>query len=155
MTRRRTRVANVIARAIFHPPWLLAQLRSRFVRLKGNREFSLADYSKCIRSDMQAVAELLEISESECRTIERRLWKPPRTADRGTFWGGGDDLLDMIGVFIRVAKPAVVLEAGVAHGLTSAVALHAMEENAKGRLYSIDLPPLSLDVNDVGCALPE
>lgn len=152
---RRTRFANALDRAISHPRWLHVHIKSRWARLKGHRDFSLADYSTCIRSDMQAVAELLEIAETECQRIERHLWKPPRTADHGSSWGGGNDLLDMIGVFVRVAKPDVVLEAGVAHGLTSAVVLHAMEQNGKGHLYSVDLPPLSLDVKNVGSAIPE
>jgi predicted O-methyltransferase YrrM len=39
-------------------------------------------------------------------------------------------------------KPDVVVETGVARGLTSALILDALEENGKGHLYSIDLPPL-------------
>ena len=43
----------------------------------------------------------------------------------------------------RYLKPAVVLETGVAYGMTSAVVLLAIERNNCGKLISIDLPPLS------------
>jgi predicted O-methyltransferase YrrM len=42
---------------------------------------------------------------------------------------------------IRKYKPEIVIETGVAHGASSAFILCAMRENAKGHLYSIDLPP--------------
>ncbi|MDA4120471.1 MAG: hypothetical protein OK436_07790, partial [Thaumarchaeota archaeon] len=40
----------------------------------------------------------------------------------------------------RTVKPTVVVETGVASGLSSAYILQALEDNASGRLYSIDLP---------------
>ncbi len=42
--------------------------------------------------------------------------------------------------FIRLAKPEVVVETGVAHGSSSAVILDALHQNQRGKLYSIDLP---------------
>lgn len=42
---------------------------------------------------------------------------------------------------IRKYKPEIVIETGVAHGVSSAFILCAMHENDKGHLYSIDLPP--------------
>ncbi len=42
----------------------------------------------------------------------------------------------------RLAKPEVALEAGVAYGVSSAFILTAMEENGRGHLHSVDLPPL-------------
>jgi predicted O-methyltransferase YrrM len=41
--------------------------------------------------------------------------------------------------------PDRVVETGVARGLTSAAILHAMRENRRGTLYSIDLPPLTAE----------
>ena len=40
---------------------------------------------------------------------------------------------------IRCSRPQIVLETGVANGLSSAYILLALEKNAVGRLYSIDL----------------
>lgn len=41
---------------------------------------------------------------------------------------------------VRVRKPALMIETGVLHGLTSAFILRAIERNRQGRLISIDLP---------------
>lgn len=42
----------------------------------------------------------------------------------------------------RLLEPEVVVETGVAYGVSSAFILKALEENGKGHLYSVDLPPL-------------
>ena len=44
-------------------------------------------------------------------------------------------------LIVRKYKPEIVIETGVADGLSSAFILCAMHENDKGNLYSIDLPP--------------
>ncbi|MGI0022296.1 MAG: class I SAM-dependent methyltransferase [Nitrososphaeraceae archaeon] len=41
----------------------------------------------------------------------------------------------------RVIKPEIIIETGVASGLSSTIFLLALEKNDKGHLYSIDLPP--------------
>jgi predicted O-methyltransferase YrrM len=43
-----------------------------------------------------------------------------------------------------MARPAVMVETGVAHGVSSWTILNAMERNGTGKLYSIDLPDLDL-----------
>ena len=43
-------------------------------------------------------------------------------------------------VLIRILKPEVVVETGVAEGASSLLMLLALERNTKGELYSIDLP---------------
>jgi len=40
----------------------------------------------------------------------------------------------------RLSKPEVMIETGVAHGVSSWTILNAMNRNGKGKLYSIDLP---------------
>lgn len=47
-------------------------------------------------------------------------------------------------VIIRATKPALVVETGVLHGLSSAVILQALYENEAGSLFSIDLPSTDL-----------
>lgn len=48
----------------------------------------------------------------------------------------------LIYFMVRCAKPDVMIETGVAHGVSSWTILNAMHKNQKGRLYSIDLPNL-------------
>jgi hypothetical protein len=56
----------------------------------------------------------------------------------------------------RALKPTVVLETGVAYGVTSAFILKALEVNGTGRLYSIDLPPLGPGADHyVGALVPD
>lgn len=42
---------------------------------------------------------------------------------------------------VRALRPEVVIETGVAEGVSSYFILNALEKNKKGSLYSIDLPP--------------
>jgi hypothetical protein len=55
----------------------------------------------------------------------------------------------------RMLKPTVVIETGVAYGVTSAFILAALAENQHGQLYSIDLPPLNNDGDQfIGILVP-
>ena len=56
----------------------------------------------------------------------------------------------------RVLKPNVVLETGVAYGVSSAFILKALEVNGQGILHSVDLPPLGCEADRfVGILIPE
>jgi predicted O-methyltransferase YrrM len=56
----------------------------------------------------------------------------------------------------RALNPAVVLETGVAYGVSSAFILQALEVNGSGELHSIDLPPLAPGADDfVGILVPQ
>jgi len=43
----------------------------------------------------------------------------------------------------RVLSPKIVVETGVAYGVTTCSVLQALAQNKQGRLYSLDLPPLA------------
>lgn len=53
-------------------------------------------------------------------------------------------------VIVRILRPNIVVETGVANGVSSAYILRAMEDNGVGKLISIDLP-----YPGVGSILPE
>ncbi len=56
----------------------------------------------------------------------------------------------------RLLKPDVVMETGVAYGVSSAFILGALEENGRGVLHSVDLPPLRRGYERYwGVAVPE
>ena len=56
---------------------------------------------------------------------------------------------------VRCRKPSVVVETGVAFGVTTAFRLAAMAENGSGTLYSVDLPPLAAGADaQVGILVP-
>jgi predicted O-methyltransferase YrrM len=55
----------------------------------------------------------------------------------------------------RFLRPRLVVETGVAYGVTSSSILQALEENGHGELHSIDLPPLGRDAQKyVGYFVP-
>lgn len=56
----------------------------------------------------------------------------------------------------RALRPQIVVETGVAYGVTTSFVLKALETNDRGRLYSIDLPPLGVAADDaVGQLVPD
>jgi Methyltransferase domain len=58
------------------------------------------------------------------------------------------ELCTAIWCAVKHARPAVVVETGVAHGISSRVVLEALAENDRGHLWSIDLPhPLNHELH--------
>jgi hypothetical protein len=58
-------------------------------------------------------------------------------------WNDGDaGFVRAIWCLTRHLRPKNVVETGVAHGVTSRFVLEALERNGRGRLWSIDLPPI-------------
>lgn len=59
-------------------------------------------------------------------------------------------------VLARCIRPTCVIETGVAFGVSSAYILKALDINGRGRLISIDRPPLGRDYQQyVGSAIPD
>jgi len=52
--------------------------------------------------------------------------------------------LSVLYIVVRLLQPQCIIETGVSAGVSSAYILRALEDNRKGHLYSIDLPPDSL-----------
>ncbi len=58
-------------------------------------------------------------------------------------WNDGDaGFVRAIWCLVRCLEPTSVVETGVAHGVTSRFLLEALHKNGKGRLWSIDRPPV-------------
>jgi predicted O-methyltransferase YrrM len=68
----------------------------------------------------------------------------------------GDTLLgQLVYEVARAVRPDMIVETGVATGVTSAYLLAALEDNKHGILQSIDLPPTDMIVaGHVGAAIP-
>lgn len=55
----------------------------------------------------------------------------------------------------RALHPNIIVETGVAHGVTSTYILRALSDNGHGTLHSIDLPPIAdADGDTVGTLIP-
>jgi methyltransferase family protein len=68
---------------------------------------------------------------------------------------GDRSLGELVYGLVRAAEPDVVIETGVATGVTSAYVLAALEDNGGGELHSVDLPPADMVGSGlVGCVVP-
>lgn len=97
-------------------------------------------HKKFIESISSDQANHLEF-KSESDRIENELikkWNDPYSSDRTGFMDFSCAVL--LYHIMRWLKPSVVVETGVANGVTSTFVLSAMEANNKGKLYSIDWP---------------
>jgi len=91
-----------------------------------------------------SVADVLDepaLEEVEERT--RRLLKDVHGEYSFSLRWAADSLLARYCYLVcRLLAPTVVVETGVAYGVSSAFILRALEENGRGVLHSVDLPPL-------------
>jgi predicted O-methyltransferase YrrM len=71
-------------------------------------------------------------------------------------WASDSLLARCCYLLCRLVQPSVVVETGVAYGVSSAFILRALEENGRGTLHSVDLPPLRRGAEKFwGIAVPE
>lgn len=74
----------------------------------------------------------------------------------GTQFNSGMSLGRSCYLLCRSLRPGVVLETGVACGISSAFLLQAVKSNGMGAVWSVDLPPLGKNADDyMGCLIPE
>jgi hypothetical protein len=88
--------------------------------------------------------------------LRRRKIELGRSAFGG--WGDGEPgFVRAVWCLTRHLRPSKVVETGVARGLTTRFILAALERNAHGRLWSIDLPPERWPElhEQIGVAVPE
>lgn len=112
---------NILA-SIKHPHLLFKYLR---------RERNLADFFGVEKTEVKAYL-------SESNLITRDLLKLTKNSNLGTMLSPLRG--PIVYTCVRILKPAIMVETGVASGSSTCYILHAMEKNQKGFLYSIDLP---------------
>lgn len=141
-----------------NPGWLKEYARTIRDQRRTEREATVHDAVRVpLVSEAEAVAQVLHIEESEYTAAVAALYKPePPDAGAMSDWNAREDLQNVIGAVVAITKPEVVVETGVAQGMTSAVILGAMERTGSGHLHSIDLPALQTKADEfVGRAVPE
>jgi predicted O-methyltransferase YrrM len=75
---------------------------------------------------------------------------------RGAQWPADSVLARCCYLTCRLLRPGVVVETGVAYGVSATFILKALEENGSGALHSVDLPPLRRGYDKSwGVAVPE
>jgi hypothetical protein len=111
------------------------------------------------------LGSLLGIPKSFGETEFQPLWRDvveslrARGVKVGPFsfhsWNDGDaGFVRAIWTLIRHTRPNIIVETGVAHGMTSRFILEALERNGAGNLWSIDLPPVNPETRqEIGIAV--
>jgi methyltransferase family protein len=135
-------------------------------RIKSESTKSASPATIVGQASMDWMSKLHEILDApqdcnQCATFRREIWPiiVGRIADHtpagGSAHDGDPNLALAVWAVAFHAKPATVVETGVARGITSAAILFAMHETHNGHLYSIDLPPLSSGwAEQSGAAVP-
>jgi Methyltransferase domain len=136
-------------------------------RLTEGREPNTPDY--CVDADWEPRLHGLLHAPWPCPSHPEfeRLWNDVMErlrglgigVGRGAFGGWGDAdpaFARAVWCIARHTSPAVIVETGVARGLTSRFLLEALERNGHGALWSIDLPPpLDRELHkQIGVAVP-
>ena len=89
-------------------------------------------------AEILAEPALMEVEEST-----RRLLGEIRATDAfSQRWAADSLFARLCYLACRLAAPETVVETGVAYGVSSAFLLRALQQNGRGTLHSIDLPPL-------------
>jgi len=82
----------------------------------------------------------LKIDSQKIKEILRAVKKKGFMRHKFSFGHAGDLEVIMLYTLVRVLKPNIVVETGVASGRSSWAILDALKDNNDGKLYSIDLP---------------
>jgi len=111
-----------------------------------------------IEAHLGRITEILEepaLRETEEDT--RRLLKDISGGDPfSPRWAADSRFARLCYLSCRLIEPEVTVETGVAYGVSSAFILRAIEENGRGTLHSVDLPPLRSEYEKFwGIAVPE
>lgn len=120
----------------------------------GRIDETLAVIERCLQKELKKHYEEKGLKDAETwvtQAIEAiRIRGPFRLSHNADF-----TLARFCYLICRALKPRIVLETGVAYGVTSAFILQALECNGNGVLQSVDLPPLGKDTDKfVGILVP-
>jgi predicted O-methyltransferase YrrM len=137
-----TPTSTLLKKAIRHPLRAVRRLveEARYPRLNDAEERDVA------------TAFLVDVFDSDVESMldkhlrsELRAWLAHRRTELNNFRGpyrlGSTPPFDCetIYLLVRSLKPEVVVETGVCYGASSVYILQALQENGRGKLYSIDL----------------
>ena len=116
------------------------------------------DVIEDIEAHLGRVTEILdEPALRETEEDTRRLLKDISGGDPFSLrWAADSRFARLCYLSCRLIKPEVIVETGVAYGVSSAFILRAIEENGRGTLHSVDLPPLRREYKKFwGIAVPD
>lgn len=131
-------------------------------RLSGTApSWKTVDWEEALRSlddgTGRAAEILAEPALGEVEERTRRLLGEIRASDAfSQRWAADSLLARLCYLACRLTTPETVVETGVAYGVSSAFILRALEQNGRGTLHSVDLPPLRREYERFwGVAVPD
>ena len=144
----------LLLEAPVRPIWFAYRLRGYLDRyvLNGYHKSRVAEYEAHTRSYYEAISYVTQRDERRIRSINgdghdggagalESFENDGQSPIPGRY-DGTPELTSTIYLFCKLLKPAVVIETGVARGVTSRTILNALQENGTGHLYSVELPAL-------------
>jgi predicted O-methyltransferase YrrM len=154
---------QVVSRLALRDPRLLVEYfqMSARSRLGGEEQrppgriASAIDPAQARRQVAAALGDWSEGAALELTRQHRQRGAAGRAGATAERVAGDADMAELLYGLVRALRPDVVVETGVATGVTSAYLLAALADNDAGELQSIDLPSADLVRADlVGCAVP-
>ncbi len=163
MSRFLAQTIGVLERVLRNPALLPEVVRkAKYHLAAGRHQRRLVEYADMVEAPLVGLAKVLGVEPGTVRgaiatdrfrqvLAELDAYATPARAVQM----GGAAFLEACYAIVRLTRPAVVLETGVARGFSSAVILQALEDNGHGKLYSVDLPMFrSGTVSYTGAAVP-
>ncbi len=128
-------------------------------RLRTPPEYPVAELEGVAAELGAQLGRPVDLGDPELKRVEAQVLLLVAAAGDGpfpAFYSAGLPVARMCFAICRATRPSVVLETGVAYGVTSAFILAALELNGHGRLHSVDRPPWAPEAERfVGAAVPE
>ena len=152
--------SDFLKMGISKPSWAWAVLKSAFYSKFSKAKYTrrVQEYGRYIVQFEQVLSNTSNVSLEEIKSIiqeSRQLIidRGKRTDLIPIKYDASPELAILSYCIVRLRKPNIVVETGVARGITSFFLLSALERNGKGRLYSIDLPMMGK--GEVGILVPD
>jgi predicted O-methyltransferase YrrM len=156
-------VVFIVVEAGFRPRWAYYRFKGLLYSHFLNRfhQKHIEEYQKASQPLEDALAfitgksreEVIEAGRSEIldkmQIRDRWVVDLPHEDDHETKkgpievrYGPSPEFMKCVHIICRLMQPDVMIETGVGKGFISASALDALEQNGKGKLYSVELPSL-------------
>lgn len=110
----------------------------RHNRRVRNYEQLAVPFAEVLQKTCGASPQCLNAVLKQLREV--RLHRDSSTKVIPADFDASEELAELCYCMVRLTEPSTVLETGVGRGVTSYYILRALEDNAKGHLYSIELP---------------
>ncbi len=158
----------IVAFLCTKPQWGIQRIKQRIRQWKDRwHKKRVVEYNNCLYSFEDAITSVTHLQVPEIKKLRASASVAELKqyiSDAISHVSGPSFPLSSCASFIlgeacyivcRALKPKVVIETGVAYGITTAFILKALEENQQGILYSVDLPlPILGYKKSVGLAVP-